>query len=84
MSDGFEIDISFRYLDHFEREKVIQVSSFKFDDENKHFNKPYRISYKAKTKKALICKCRSNDWRDNGRDMNEYEYGQCGMFITVI
>ncbi|MBG6029391.1 hypothetical protein I5F10_15765 [Proteus mirabilis] len=84
MNDSFEVDIYFRYKDHFERNKSIQVSSFKFDDEIQYFNKPFLISYKAETKKALICKCRANDWYENGRDVNEYECGQCGMFITVI
>ncbi|HCT9106638.1 TPA: hypothetical protein OUB95_000127 [Proteus mirabilis] len=84
MNDGFEVDIYFRYKDHSERNKSIQVSSFKFDDEIQYFNKPFLISYKAETKKELICKCRANDWYDNGRDVNEYECGQCGMFITVI
>lgn len=78
------MDIYFRYKDHFERNKSIQVNSFKFDDEIQYCNKPFLISYKAETKKALICKCRANDWHDNGRDVNEYECGQCGMFITVI
>ena len=56
MNDGFEVDIYFRYKDHFEINKSIQVSSFKFDDEIQYFNKPFLISYKAETKKELICK----------------------------
>ncbi len=28
-------------------------------------------------------KCKSNDWTENGRFINEYECGCCGAFISV-
>lgn len=85
MNDLFEIEFIFKYQDWSDKVKKITVQSFMFDDTKQFFNNPFKISHKSKyAKHWLICKCKANDWRDNGRDINEYECGQCGMFITVI
>lgn len=31
----------------------------------------------------LNCICGSNNWKDNGRFMNEYECDSCGAFVEV-
>lgn len=85
MNNEFEVEFIFKYQDWSDKVKKITVQSFMFDDTKQFFNKPFKISHKSKyAKHWLICKCKANDWRDNGRDINEYECGQCGMFITVI
>lgn len=33
--------------------------------------------------RVLLCKCGSNNWTDNGRNINEYECDCCGQFVTA-
>ncbi len=85
MNNAFLIDFKFVYLDHFDYQHEIKVRHFMFDDDKKWYNEPFKTGRtKRNLKASLLCKCRSNDWRDNGRDTNEFECDQCGMFITVI
>ncbi len=33
----------------------------------------------------LLCnQCQSNNWRDNGRSINELECDSCGQFVKVV
>lgn len=32
---------------------------------------------------TLRCKCKANDWSDNGRHIHEYECNCCGQFVEA-
>lgn len=62
--------------------RLFKVKEFCFGDE------PYKKGHDKTPPEGKIfvlkCRCGSNDWTGNGRDINEYECDGCGQFITVL
>jgi len=73
--------VYFDYQNHYKIVRV-RIDGFRFDGD---------VETKEVTDKdagdgrvfTLKCKCGSNNWRDNGRSISEYECDSCGQFVTV-
>ena len=70
------------YRSCYKRVGIIAISEFMFDGETHTYVE--NLGLDENKNYHLKCKCGSNDWVDNGRDINEYECNVCGQFVTVL
>ncbi|AUR83614.1 hypothetical protein NVP1038O_04 [Vibrio phage 1.038.O._10N.286.51.C2] len=79
----FRVGLYFIYESHSGSQVVDRVSSYQFDGEQGPWVEAHEKVAPLGKIFVLTCKCGSNDWNDNGRDINEYECGGCGQFIST-
>lgn len=78
------IGIHFRFSDFNGKSSEFAVNEFLFDGE-RQYRKNDDVDAGEGKKRFIICKdCRSNDWTENGRTINEYECNSCSAFVTVL
>lgn len=64
-----------------ERELRQPINGFCFDGDTQYY---IPSNFPENTTGEVKCRsCRSNNWRENGRSINEYECAGCGAFVTV-
>ena len=75
-------DIYFTFTNHWDSSRTFKIKGFNFDNEIPvEAFQPALIP--ANTRRVLLCRCGSNNWRDDGRWVNEYTCDSCDQHITV-